>query len=102
MATKLYREGTTHCVNGITCEIRLFDKGNPLEFIGLDGWCASPEDINKDIIKPDEIIKTDDDEWSGYTSDHIRELAKDAGIEDWKTKRIHTLKEVLNGQSAQD
>ena len=92
MATKLYREGTTHCVNGITCEVRLFDRGNPLDFIGIDGWCAIPEDINKDN-------KTDDDKWSGYTSDEIRELAKEAGIDGWDTKRIHTLTEVLNEQS---
>ena len=88
MATKLYREGTTHCVNGITCEIRLFSSGNPLDFVGIDGWCMTPEDINK----------TNDDEWSGYTSDQIRELAKEANIEGWDTKRIRTLKEVLNGQ----
>jgi hypothetical protein len=91
MATKLYREGTTHCVNGIDCEVRLFTTGYPLRFVGTDGWCKTPEDINKDN-------KTDDDEWSGYTSDQIRELAKDAGIDGWDTKRIHTLKEVLNGQ----
>lgn len=93
MATKLYREGTTHCENGITCEIRLFATGSPLSFVGTDGWCKSPEDINP------EINKTDDDEWSGYTSDQIRELAKDADIDGWDTKRIHTLKEVLNEQS---
>lgn len=87
MATKLYREGTTHCVRGITCEVRLFTSRHPLNFVGIDGWCATPEDINAD------------DKWSGYTSDEIRELAKKANIEGWDTKRIHTLTEVLNGQS---
>ena len=89
MATKLYRAGNTHKVRGIECEIRLFNTSSPLDFIGIDGWCAKPEDINK----------TDVDEWSGYTSDQIRELAKEANIDGWDTKRIHTLKEVLNGQS---
>ncbi len=89
MATKLYREGTSHIVRGIECEIRLFPR-NGLSFVGLDGWCASPEDINKV------------DEWSEYSSEQIRELAKDAGIEGWENKRINTLKEVLSGQSQED
>jgi hypothetical protein len=92
MGIKLYREGNSHIENGIECEIRLFSRGDPLSFVGTDGWCKSPEDINKDN-------KTDDDKGSGYTSDEIRELAKEAGIEGWDTKRIHTLKEVLNEQS---
>jgi hypothetical protein len=91
MATKLYRKGTTHCVNGIECEVRLFTCSNPLSFVGLGGWCRSIHDVNKN----------DTDEWGGYTSEQIRELAEDAGIEGWDTKRINTLKEVLSGQSSQ-
>lgn len=89
MATKLYREGNSHFVNGIECEIRLFPR-NGLSFVGIHGWCATPEDINKS------------DEWSDYSSEQIRELAKDSGIEGWENKRINTLKEVLSGKSQED
>lgn len=90
MAIKLYRKGNTHCVNGIECEVRMFRATtNSLDFVGVDGWCLKPEDINKK------------DEWSEYTADQIRSLAKDADIEDWDTKRINTLKELLSGQSAE-
>lgn len=92
MATKLYRAGKSHCVNGIECEVRLFPH-NGLSFIGLHGWCSSPEDINK-------VDKTD--EWADYTPDQIRELAKDQDIEGWDSKRITTLKEVLSGSSKED
>jgi hypothetical protein len=96
MAIKLYRKGTTNCVDGIDCEIRLFTCRDPLSFIGVDGWCKSPQDIDN----PD-ANKDDPDEWEGYTSEQIRELAKDANIEGWDTKRINTLKEVLSGESTE-
>lgn len=91
MAIKLYRKGTTHNVDGIECEVRLFAR-NPLSFVGIDGWCAKPEDING--------VVSDLDDWEGYTSEQIREKAKDSGIEGWENKRINTLKEVLSGQSS--
>ena len=90
MAIKLYRKGTTHNINGVECEIRLFTGRNPLGFVGIDGWCKSIDDIDG---------VTDSDEWGGYTSEQVRELAKEADIEGWDTKRINTLKEVLSGDS---
>jgi hypothetical protein len=90
MALKLYRTGTTHCINGIQCEIRLFKNRDASRFIGLDGWCSSIDDLNKPEVT---------DEWKGYTSEQIRDLAKDESIEGWDTKRINTLKELLSGQS---
>ena len=90
MATKLYRAGTTNIVDGIECEIRLFDCRDPLSFIGIDGWCATPQDINKT-----ESV----DEFADHSADNIRELAKEAGIDGWEKKRINTLKGELSGQS---
>jgi hypothetical protein len=90
MALKLYRTRTTHCVNRIDCEVRLFRSRGATRFIGLDGWVSSIDDLNKPEVS---------DEWKGYTSENIRELAKDSDIEGWDTKRINTLKEVLSGES---
>jgi hypothetical protein len=99
MAIKLYREGTTHNINGVQCEIRLFTGRDPLSFVGIDGWCKSLDDVNKTDFG--DVNNADSDEWEGYTSEQVRELAKDADIDGWDTKRINTLKEVLSGESTQ-
>lgn len=91
MAIKLFRKGGTHVVDGIECEIRLFDVKYGHSFVGIDGWCA---DIN-DLIEVEE-------ERDEYSPSEIRELAKKAGIDGWENKRINTLKEVLSGQDTQD
>ena len=99
MAIKLYRAGNKNIVRGIDCEIRLFDNHNPLQFVGIDGWCLKPEDINILGLNPDEINKSND-EWADYTPEQIRELAKASNINGWEKKRIATLKELISGQSA--
>jgi hypothetical protein len=93
MAIKLFRKGNTHNVNGIECEIRLFDVKNGRSFIGVDGWCADIEDLEKKE-PPEEVIIDPVD----HSSKNIREMARDAGIDGWEKKRITTLKEELSGE----
>lgn len=96
MAIKLFRKGTTHIERGIECEIRLFDVKYGSSFVGLDGWCLSPEDIE---AKKEEVTEVDD--LTDLDPPAIRELAKARKIEGWESKRINTLKEVLSGQDSQ-
>lgn len=78
-------------MKGIECEVRMFRaNASSLDFVGVDGWCLKPEDINKTV-----------DEWANYTDDQIREKAFDSDVEGWETQDINTLKELLSGKSAE-
>tara|TARA_R110000782_G_scaffold194327_1_gene283946 strand:+ start:395 stop:643 length:249 start_codon:yes stop_codon:yes gene_type:complete len=80
MATLIYRAGTGHNEGGIECEINRCEPEH-LESQLASGWSLSPP-----------ALETDDGD---LTSDEVRELAKEAGIDGWDTKRIKTLKEAM-------
>ena len=98
MAIKLYRKGTTHNINGIDCEIRLFDVRYGNSFAGVDGWCLKPEDIGGESVV--EEVENTEPLLDDLDPSDIREQAKAAGIEGWENKRINTLKEALSGQDS--
>ena len=98
MAIKLFRKGNTHNINGIECEVRLFDVKYGGSFVGVDGWCSSPEDIDGKTKE----VQEEPNDWDDLSSSDIREIAKESGIEGWENKRINTLKEVLSAKDSQD
>lgn len=62
------------------------ERVNPLEVAGLldKGWFGSKE-----------LADADDNETGKLSNDEIREAAKEAGIENWETARIATLKKKI-------
>lgn len=123
MSVVFYRKGNTHTVRGIKCELTVirpeyFNGKLP------EGWFFAPEDIVKgeeaeenleihiakarekmakkkdiDTDGMQEGVKKEEDteevEEKVLKNPEIRQAAKDAGIENWKTARIETLKESL-------
>ncbi len=94
MGVTLYRPGTTHNINGILCELRVFNEYNFK--VCLDkGWFFSPTECYpkepvveaKQDKKEKPVKKMQDTE--------IRKLAKDAGIKSWHVKKIDRLKKEL-------
>ena len=86
MAARLYREGDSHLVGNIPCEIGLFDFVEvPYQ---LDrGWHLSVDDIysaKADVIESETVHP-------------IRLRAKEAKIEGWDKRRIKKLEAELNG-----
>ena len=77
MAVELYRPGTTHIRNGITCEAEIF---NEYSFTSLldAGWFLTPEEINE------------------TEEEKLRAMAKEKGIRNWHNMKIENLREKLN------
>lgn len=86
MAITLFRAGNTHEVKGVVCEAHNF-MVNELEWCLSQGWVTSPEEIENVSEE-----KTDEEEGPDETPEDVRQLAKEAGIQDWEKKRIKTLK----------
>jgi len=104
MAAQLYREGNSHTVRGIECEVQNFPIGQLNEALDA-GWLKSPEDIGNDA--QNEITQGDDEKAPEEESkgekeegekllNPIRQAAKEAGIDGWEIKRIKTLEGLLD------
>lgn len=92
MAIQLYREGSTHTVRGVDCEIGNFQ---PIEMEAMlkEGWVKDPSEIGVEAPKkPVKEEKGKDD----TSIDPVRLAAKKAGIENWESKRIKTLEAELS------
>ena len=84
MSTAMYRAGETHNVRGTVCEMKVFEIPE-IESATAEGWVMSPEEVKDDLFE-------------GLENKEIRQLAKDAGNEDWDSARIETLKsELIDG-----
>ncbi|MCP4090299.1 MAG: hypothetical protein GY746_10960 [Gammaproteobacteria bacterium] len=103
MSVVIYRQGDTHTVNGVRCELKIvnheFFTGQP-----EPGWFFSPEEAYKEIdhgVQKEEIEEPKAEEVKKVTAkkktsnDKVRLAAKKAGIEDFDKARIETLKEKL-------
>jgi len=75
----LYRPGTTHIVNGIECEARVFDEYSYLHNLTI-GWSYSPESC----YTKKELTDTE-----------IRKIAKEKNIKHWHNKNINRLKKEV-------
>ena len=76
----LYKEGSSHTVRGVLCEI-VRCKPKNMQWHLERGCVKDP----KELLKPQE---TD-------TINSIRLQAKEAGIDNWEAARITTLKKAL-------
>lgn len=84
----LYKEGNTHIVRGVTCELTRF-KPVDVEVALSKGYVLCPNDLYK-------TIDSVDTNHSGKLSNkEIREAAKKAGIENYSKARIANLKKEL-------
>lgn len=80
MASRLYREGKGWVENGVECDSILVEI-DQLEAMLSAGWS-----VDVPGAKSEEFEKTDEE---------IRQAAKEAGIDGWDTKRISTLRKLL-------
>lgn len=80
MASILYREGGSHEVNGIKCEVGAFD-GADVALMLQSGWFADPADLGK---KPALTLPDDKNE--------LERIAREFGVELDKRKKLADLK----------
>lgn len=106
MSIVLYKEGNTHNVRGIRCITQKFEGHVDFEVLERNGWVKSPEMISPDTRGSDKISPEIDSEGSNrhveaktqkeeYSDEAIRQIAKNAGIENYGRKWIRTLKKEL-------
>lgn len=81
----VFRAGNTFKFRGHDCEMVKIDASS-VDYYIENGW-------SKEWPIKEEVKKTD------QSNDDIREAAKEAGIDGWETKRISTLKGLLNGNN---
>lgn len=82
----LYKDGNTHVVRGTECELKTFNVDQLQEALS-DGWRTTPESEGLSEVG------------SEPTNDHIRLMAKEAGLENWESGRIKGLKKALGYDS---
>jgi hypothetical protein len=94
MAVILFKKGT-----GVAQKFNEFGFEHSLE----NGWCLTVEEAfeleEQEVIEEPEQIEAAEvhvDITDGLTNKQIREMAKDAGIKNYKKARINKLKEALN------
>lgn len=87
MSVVLYRKGDERVVKGFPCDILLVEPESfNLESIP-NGWFLTPEKAYEEVKQEEtKVLKG---------NSKIRNDAKEAGIEDWETARIATLKDRL-------
>ncbi len=100
MATILYKKDPES--GGVLKE--MFDGSEVGNLIHNGGWHTRVEDVyqeqdsGKDHIDDDGNLVLDNLDLSKLENDDIREVARAAGIRGWKTKRIATLKKLIEGE----
>lgn len=103
MSYLLYRNGNKHVIWGKGCEYRQFNDEDVDQAL-KDGWVDHPnklvdekvvESPLAEAIEDASFEEIDTNDSGKLSNEEIREAAKKAGIEDWETKRIKTLKDLL-------
>ncbi len=95
MAIQLYREGTTHNVRGIECELMNCDIAD-LNYYVDQGWSTSPETLEIPIESDDLPAEGGPiPDPAPQDINPIRLRAKEAGIDGWDTKNFKTLEAEL-------
>ena len=97
MTAALYRKGNTHIDQGIECEIVRVPNKFVEDYLN-DGYVKTPQEL----LEPKEEIKViptkeeaDTNGTGKLSSEEVRAAAEKAGIKDYGTKRIATLKKEL-------
>ena len=110
MGVALYKPGNTHTVNGIDCEMKVFDEY--LFTSALDiGWNLTPEacyeteeqeeseetEAEASDEDQEEILSLEENKYYGDLSDgEVREIAKSKGIKHWHNKNIDKLRKEVD------
>ena len=81
----LYKEGNTHIIRGVSCELKQFNV-NDLEHALSLGYKTSPRDLYKPTKE-----EADTNGTGKLSTAEIRAAAKLAGIDNYAKKRISTL-----------
>ena len=113
MGVVLYREGNTHVNRGIKCEACVFPVDRMQANLNA-GWVTDPRklyEVNNAISEDEQVESQESSEASNQeegneisdkkvlSSKEVREHAKLAGVENWDTARIKTLKDKLGYES---
>lgn len=113
MGVALYKHGNTHVINGIECDMQVFDEY--LYASNLDaGWHLTPEECyekeepetdeeaatetpEETETEEDEVLTLKENKYYGDLTDgEVREIAKDKGIKYWHNKNIDKLREEVD------
>lgn len=94
MDIQLYKEGNTHTVRGVPCELCNFHIED-MESALKDGWYRKPGEWLKEAKSE---TQEEQKEMPKSDPNHpVRQAAKEADIDGWDSKRISTLEKELNG-----
>jgi len=90
MALQLYRQGNSHTVRGVVCELKNFHPSELSDALG-NGWCRSEKDIETphDVsVNEPELVSEPVPEMDEAA---FRAMAKSIGIKNWHNKKIENL-----------
>ncbi len=93
MGIMLYKGGDETIVRGVKCIAKRFnarDLQNRLD----EGWFVDPSDLYK-VATILSFEEADTNDTGLLSNKEVRQAAKTAGLDDWQTARIATLKEEL-------
>lgn len=82
----IFKEGDSYYFNGFTCDMKKVSISQ-VEYHLNNGWHSTWPPKIEDEPKPE------------LTNDQVREMAKNANIDGWETKRISTLLGLLNADN---
>lgn len=90
MGASIYREGKTHNIRGVECEMIVVDVKSLKSHLS-QGWVVDP----KTLYKKPSFEEADKNKTGKLSSKEVRGAAKKAGIENYSSARISTLKKKL-------
>ncbi len=90
MALQLYRQGNSHTVRGVVCELKNFHQDELIDALG-NGWFRNERDINGSLPEPEPPVMTAETIVSETDEAAFRAMAKELGIKSWHNKKIENL-----------
>jgi len=92
MALQLYRQGNSHTVRGVVCELKNFHPSELIDALG-NGWCRSEKDIETphDVSANEAERVSESDPVPEMDEAAFRAMAKSIGIKNWHNKKIENL-----------
>ena len=112
MSVVLYKAGNTHEIDGIKCEMKVFDEYLFTSALEI-GWNLTPEgcyekeeqkeseetaaEASEEDENQEKVLTLKENKYYGdLTTDEVRKIAKDKGIKHWHNKNIDKLRKEVD------